>query len=478
MNEAGLLRTKVFAMLAWEKRKRREQVLATALCYSVVGAIVLSPLYPLMSLGGGRWAIPALLFAALAPLQFFRRRWRKADCAEALVRVDHALKLDERTITAWEILGREQPRPAEFLVLKEASSGLKAFEPQTLFPRQATWEVYSLMPLFALWFVLLWFDIGVPSQPAISPSIPDSQAERLREFSRELQEKAKREELPGSLKIGRELEKLAKRRLESRTSSEPFKRELEAVAKRMGAMGRTDGRDDDFLAGAATEADLKDLKAELEAARDGLNLLRGAGSGAGQEESRWREKLAALPQLNRQFALKGQQARGLGRNEIRSFLDKLQRQVSGELDRRTMLDAQQFIDRLLKEKPGNRGESQVQVARQGKQDLPADAEKARSRSNQPGKQPGTRPSSSQPLAGFRPGAAAQLKGMLGVGQSSSLVFPGKPRPEHSKLGEDEVMASYGRQAEAELNSEQVPEGLKETVKQYFLSLRQGSPGPE
>ena len=33
-----------------------------------------------------------------------------------------------------------------------------------------------------------------------------------------------------------------------------------------------------------------------------------------------------------------------------------------------------------------------------------------------------------------------------------------------------MIASYRRQAEAELNTERVPEGLKETIKNYFLSL--------
>ena len=175
--------------------------------------------------------------------------------------------------------------------------------------------------------------------------------------------------------------------------------------------------------------------------------------------------------------MKGRQARGLDRNEITKFLDKLDRQVTGELDRRTLLDAQQFIEQLLNQGPGEKGESQVQVAGQGAEDLPTDAEKARSRSNQAGKEPGARESASQLLSEFQTGAAAQLKGMLRPGQSSRILLPGKPQPEQSVLGQDEVIASYRRQAEAELNSEQVPEGLKETVKQYFLSLRQENRGP-
>jgi hypothetical protein len=42
-----------------------------------------------------------------------------------------------------------------------------------------------------------------------------------------------------------------------------------------------------------------------------------------------------------------------------------------------------------------------------------------------------------------------------------------------------VIATYRRQAEQELNTERVPEALKETIKKYFLSLdtqqRSGDP---
>jgi hypothetical protein len=43
-------------------------------------------------------------------------------------------------------------------------------------------------------------------------------------------------------------------------------------------------------------------------------------------------------------------------------------------------------------------------------------------------------------------------------------------PGKSTTSPEEVVASYRRQAEQELNSERVPEALKETIKNYFLSL--------
>jgi hypothetical protein len=54
------------------------------------------------------------------------------------------------------------------------------------------------------------------------------------------------------------------------------------------------------------------------------------------------------------------------------------------------------------------------------------------------------------------------------------MFKGKPLPGKSTVSPSEVVASYRRQAEQELNSERVPEGLKETIKNYFLSLEERS----
>jgi len=51
-----------------------------------------------------------------------------------------------------------------------------------------------------------------------------------------------------------------------------------------------------------------------------------------------------------------------------------------------------------------------------------------------------------------------------------LMLKGKPMPGKSGLSQAEIVASYRRQAEQDLNSERVPEGLKETIKNYFLSL--------
>jgi hypothetical protein len=159
-------------------------------------------------------------------------------------------------------------------------------------------------------------------------------------------------------------------------------------------------------------------------------------------------------------------------NELRSFLDKLDKQATSELDRRTLLEAQHFLDQLMKQEQGDKGESNARVAGRGEQDAPGDAEKEKSRGNLPGKEPGKKEGygSTPELQG---GAETHVKGMLDEGHSSGLVFKGKPSASKSEVSQDEVIASYRRQAEAELNTERVPEALKETIKNYFMSLGMG-----
>ena len=63
-----------------------------------------------------------------------------------------------------------------------------------------------------------------------------------------------------------------------------------------------------------------------------------------------------------------------------------------------------------------------------------------------------------------------MKGEIGEGERSTTFFKSKPAPGKSALSQDEVISSYRRQAEAELNTEKIPGDLKDTIKNYFISL--------
>jgi hypothetical protein len=63
-----------------------------------------------------------------------------------------------------------------------------------------------------------------------------------------------------------------------------------------------------------------------------------------------------------------------------------------------------------------------------------------------------------------------VKGVIGEGERSATFFKAKPAPGKSRLSQDELTSSYRRQAETELATERIPEELKDTIKDYFLSL--------
>ena len=467
-SEAEILQQRFAELLSWEKVKRRWEILGSLCCYSFVVALVILPfhasLLPLVS----RAFLPLLIFFVLAPLLFFRQRWRAQDSARALAHMDKALRLDERAITAWEILGHGKRSAAEELVVTQAADRMRALEPKTLFPRQLSWRGYLVLPLLALWLTLIWLEASAPVEGNVKLPGAQALAHQLREFSRELQERAKREELSDSLQAGRELEKTAQKGIDAKTGDEKFKSELAGLAKKVETMGRS-ASERQSNSVAESQESLRDLKAELEAAKDLLNFPD-AAKGAGESRQRWLDRLAMLPQLKRQLDQGGQT---LSQNELQSFLDKLNQQVTGELDRRTLLEAQQFLEQLMKQGQGDKGESNARVAGRGELDSPSDGEKAKTRSSLPGKEPGKREEGYPSLPEFQAGAPAHVKGLLGEGNSSGLVFKGKPSAGKSEISQEEVITSYRRQAEAELNTERVPEALKETIRNYFMSLGMG-----
>lgn len=464
----AILEDKFAELLGWERRKRREQTLLTVTCYATALAILLLPLHVYLPNDWLRWTIPAVLFVPLAACLLYRARWRRADAARALIHLDKTLELDERAVTAWELSARGEAGAAALFVLKQAEEKLRAVDPRALLPRSWSWPAYAALPLLALWAALLWFDFDRRNFDQARYLGPPTLAHKLREYSRELQDRARNEGLRDTLKLGQELEKTAQKNIDDKTPDESFKQELAGAAKKFEAAAKSSA-EQNSLSTAESEQSLKDLKAELEATRDLMQLADGA-KGKQDLDQRWMDRLTALPQLKRQFDKAERDGRGPGQNELKSFLDKLDRQVTGELDRRSLIDAQQYLEQMMKQGQGEKGENYARSGERGDPDPAADGAKEKTQSNLPGKEPGKRDEDYRALPDLHPGASTQVKGLLGEGESSAVDLKGKPTPGKSGLSQAEIVASYRRQAEQELNSERVPEGLKETIKNYFLSL--------
>ncbi len=466
-----ILTRKLAEILTWEKRKRREEILAAVFFYSLLGAVLALPFYTSFLSGVMRWFVPAGLGVVLAPFWFFTKRWRHADSVRALARADRALRLEERAITAWELLQRNDRRTPALLVFKEAREKLARVDAKTLLRRNWSWQAYLVLPVLAGWVGLMGinprFEFGDGSRPS-TPTL----AQELRRFSRELQDKAKGEGLRESFRLGQELEKVAQRGMDSNTGNERLKTEVTGMMKKIDLAGKTAAEQQSLAAGESAQS-LTDLKAELEAARDMLNFPDG-DQRMQNLSPEWLERLAALPQLKRQFDKSDGLERSLNRSGLKSFLDRLERQVTGELDRRALLDAQQVLERMVKEREGEKGDPDAQIAGSGKPKNSDEVARGENSGPLPGTEPGRKIDGLAVPPQRQGGAATHLEGGLGVGQSLGVLLKSKPAAGESKISQEEIIASYRQQAEAELNSERVPEALKETIKNYFLSLGDGA----
>ena len=459
------LQNKFGEILRWERQKRRERMVLRALVLALAAAVLLSPLHLLLPFDGLRWLVPVILLVGIAPVLLFSQRWHNGDTARTLVELDRELGSAERAVTAWELAERGDASAAAQWVFQQAEPHLRDLEPRRFFPRRWDWSAYMVAPLLLFWFLLLWFnfDRSFSQQPVLpTPSL----AQQLREFARDLQEKARTEGLRKSLQLGQELAKVAERNLAEKTNDEQLKKDLAGVKQRLDANDKSGPQQQD-IAGAEGNQSLKDLQAELEAARDMMAVPDGAKAIA---EQQWLERLASMPQLRKQLDHQPRGGQGMGRQELQSVLDRLDRQVADALDRRALIDAQQYLEQMMNQGQGKESNNSAQKAGQGEEDQPGDGIRERNPSNLPGKEPGTNDDSLTSLPQFRAETRSQVKGQLRDGESSGVVFKGMPTPGKSELARQELVAEYRRQAEQELNSEKVPAALKATVRKYFLSL--------
>jgi hypothetical protein len=452
------LQARIALLLGWERRKRRESTLLVALFYAFLAALAV-PLF--ISLPPAwAWVVPAVILAVVAPCLLFTRRWRDVDTARALAALDKRLHLDERATTAWDLSRRNETKPVALLVFREAAERLKSFDARSLFPRAWGWHAWLLLPLIALWLALLYFDAKFDVHVTAPRHVP-SLARELREFARELQQKAQKEALPKTLEAARELEKLAQRAIDEGTSDEAFKSEVAAAGKRMAARRSALGQTP--FAPSASRRELADLRSELEAARDAL----GQGEGDAQD---WQDRLSGFSQLKKQPDLQQGSGRELSRGELKALVEKLEQNAAGELDRRALMEAEAQLKSMPQQaERSQRGDGQSRADGNTQRDGTAE----RPRDNMPGTAPGEAPGEKgeAPSGSRLPGAArGQLKGVIGEGERSSTFFKAKPAPGVSRLPQEEVVSSYQRQAESELGTERIPEELKDTIRNYFLSL--------
>ncbi|MBI2358394.1 MAG: hypothetical protein HYV04_05740 [Deltaproteobacteria bacterium] len=235
--EESLLRERFTAVLARRRAQRREKVLIESFFYAVVASLAFLPFREALPRGLSPLALPLILGPLVAGVILRFRPWGDRDFIRALFHLDRSLGLEERAMTAWEILSRGQKRLPERAVLAEAAERLKGVDVRVHFRREVSWHAFFLPVLLLLFLLLVWFDAGVEWRKGANGPHPDSLAQALKRYSNEVKERARSEGLTESLRVASVMEELAERRRRGQMSEPKLRQELSGLSKKTGNTG-------------------------------------------------------------------------------------------------------------------------------------------------------------------------------------------------------------------------------------------------
>ena len=420
---------------------------------------------------GGAAVIIAVAVALLVGWQ------RRLDALDVAIRADLALNLKQRLSTAWEIMSvRGDSELAERLSVQAVNAGLPT-HPGRLFPlRVNRWG--RLAPLGAIALLLVavidlnWIQAPVPRE--VDEQVV-REGQRLGAFGREMQERARRDQLPRSAGRAAQLERLGTR--------------MESGALNRGeALGQ--------LRGMRDSLDKERMQAQAEANQTDIGPLRGTLDDAGTRALA--EKLADLersgvPRSSVEDALKRQLS---GDNEeLRELLEKLAQIDRARRDDRELRSAREQVRLALENlgesgagtdggrEPGIRLDFDEEEDRAAKSAADAGADERRrsemargaTRSGSPGDSSVAPERRHAPVGPDSRDTGPVVKPESQAGEGEVLVTEARVLPKPGRPGVDNVAMSseFAPQVEEVLSKEQYPAHYKELVRRYFLKLSQG-----
>ena len=460
MTDPGaVLKEKLADLRGWERRKRRERLLWESLFYTALagaGVVLARALAPVDAVL--LWLAP-VVFATAAVAVWLLRPWREQAFVRSLKQVDDGLALEERVLTAWEIVSRQRMpedrvAPEESLVVEEAAEKLAAVPLRPLCRRRLSWHALAAPALVLLAAGGLWLPPGGVPQAASAPSL---MAQAIEEHARELEDRARQQDLAESRRMADALREMAERQLgEAGPEKSRLQASVGAMVDVLEEMTRS------WPSGAGLEWPALSDQA-LERLREHLRRSEARGGDASSQGRNRADLLESLGLSSLDKRPGG--SSDMSEQEVQEFLDRLEREAGQEQDRRSLEQTQQFLTELLLDDGAE--ESVAENPRPGnpvgETDQPPVAGK------QPGDEPGNEGQEGVDPA-FQANVRTHLQGLLGQGRSRGFGFRGEARPGDSTVTEEAVVVRYRRQVEAELSSEEIPAEFKETIKNYFLSL--------
>ncbi len=463
INDQTLVQDKIFRLLNWEKVKRREYILISALVYSVLASLIILPLGDLFPSWARPLSLTPILFLIITSGFLLWHPWGSRESLRTILRLDKTLRLQERAVTAWEILRRGRRRPAESLVLEETAANLKEVDVKGLFQRQLSWHAFVAPPALLLWVLISWFGVDFHLDWGREPR-GVSMAKKVKEYSRGMHDRAKEDKLTESLEVARALEEVAEKGMKGKIGEEGLREDLTDVAQGIGDRLAAFQGAAGSLPQLSKEA-LSNFKAEVGKLKDALSRPN-ALPGQGMQGADVLKKLDSLSPFKGEMGNNPSSKQEMDKDKLRDFLDQLERRAATEMDRQSLMEAQQFLLLLL---DGMEGDTMRPMERQSRMGSSSSSEDKSAKGSLPGDQPGKKgPKVQYPQ--FRAQARDHLKGLFGKGSSAGFTLRGEFQGRESKVQQEEIVTVYQRQVEGELSSEQIPQNMKETVKSYFLSL--------
>ena len=482
MDHESLLREKFAALVGWEKTRRRERIIVAALFWSLVLSLPVLLARRLWAVWFDPLFVPLGLFFLASAAVLRLRRWSGKDSLKSVFLLDRTLAMEDRGLTAWEILARAEKNPAERLVLDEAAGYLRAFDPKVTFQKPFSWYGVAALIVAGVWIAGARLSLDSRFAPKTNEPATVSSARSLKEFLEPVKEKAEIQGLSQSVETARALQQVAEKQLQNEVNEELFRAEL---AQAMTRLDTTRPAELGKLEGALlpiSRANLEGLGAEIEELKRQLKLME-ARADKMQPGAGIAEKLAQLPRLERALeqsrALEGQRGeKEMDAAELQNLLDQLEAEVKSELERLTQAEIQEFLASVLASLTGEGREKFAGKDQGTEKGSAAGAQKDRATGTLPGKEQGGKGEGMRDIAPLASARASQLKGAVNEGERTSLKVLGANHSiGASKEKEKELLAQYRREVERDLATEEIPDGLKDAIKKYFLSLGgdKGSP---
>ena len=467
-----LVRDRFAALLKWERSKRRESIFIATLFWSLVVSLPVFFAWRLWGDGLGAFFVPLGSFLVGGAAALLWRPWSKKQSLRAIFFLDRSLKMEDRALTAWDILERKERKAAEQLVLEETAEWLARFDPRVTFKRHFSWHGSAAVALLVLWILGALYTGGAGFAPpaSVPPVVPVARA--LKDFLQPLEEKAELQNLSQSLELARALREIAEKGLKNEISEESFKDELGQAMNRLQGMNELGGIESALF--PVSRSGLEDLGAEMAEFKRQLGALPQAGDKK-RFDAQVREKLGQLPRLEQalQKSLGGKTAPGedeLDSAALQSLLERLEAMLQAQMERLTQGEMQEFLASILGSGQRDGAEQLARDELEGQRESGGGTEKTSALGKLPGDQPGEKRAGLDRMETATSGGPSQIKGALGEGERARIKVQGENRIGASKEIAGNVPAGYQRQVERDLASEEIPDGLKDTIKKYFLSL--------